>query len=149
MALAIEALVLPGASRKDQLDESKAEQLAFAQFDDYNRRISGRMLFSPYTPVVEADPAADTFLTAVWKKEGKYQVWMNQRSSGTTLKLAEGDSFDLGKVKVTIAHINPHAVEFDIGGRRQTVTLGKNLADQPPRGFGFGGPGRFRAPPAE
>jgi hypothetical protein len=139
MVLSIEALSLPGADRKDQLSDAKAERLAFTDVDSYRKTITERNFFSPYQPVIESDPAADTYVTAVVKKEGTYQAWINLRSSGKTLKLREGDTFDLGKDKATITRIDPHSVEVEAAGRRRLIALGKNLTEERGR---RGGPGR-------
>ncbi|HVX10488.1 MAG TPA: hypothetical protein VHC22_04870 [Pirellulales bacterium] len=138
--LSIEALVLPGASHTDQLNDGKADRLAFGDIDTYRKTITERNFFSPYTPVVENDPAADTFVTAVVKKHGKYQVWVNLRSSGKTLKLGEGETFELGKETATIERIERDKIEIEAGGRRREIGLGKSFAEE--RGRRGGGRGR-------
>jgi hypothetical protein len=145
LTLAIEALSLPGGDRRDQLTDAKSDRLAYADADAYRKTITERNFFSPYTPVIENDPAADAFITAVVKKEGKYQVWINLRSSGKMLKLYEGETFDLGKEKATVSKIQPLRVEIEAAGRRREVALGNNLAEQRRRG-GFGRRG-FPQPP--
>lgn len=141
MVLSIEALLLPGADRKDQLSDAKANRLAFTDVDSYRKTITERNFFSPYQPLIESDPAADTYVTAVVKKEGTYQAWINLRSSGKTLKLREGDTFDLGKGKATVTRIDPHSVEIEAAGRRRLIALGKNLSEERGRWGGFGGRG--------
>ncbi|HEV3342723.1 MAG TPA: hypothetical protein VG125_20290 [Pirellulales bacterium] len=150
LVLAIEALSLPGGDRPDQLSDAKSDRLAYTEVDAYRKTITERNFFSPYQPVVENDPAADTYVTAVVKKEGKYQVWISLRSSGKMLKLYEGETFDLGKEKATISRIDRGTVEIEAGGRRREVALGNNLTLQrgPRGGFGrrgFGPPGGFPA----
>jgi hypothetical protein len=141
LILAIEALALPGAENTNRLSDAKSDRLAFKEFDDYRKTISERGFFSPYMPPIEADPAADTFVTAVVKKEGKYEAWINLRSSGKTLKLHEGDTFELGKQTATVAKIDRGIVEIDMGGRRRPVALGKSLAEERGRRGGFRGRG--------
>lgn len=143
LVLGIEAMSLPGGDHSDQLNEGQADRLAFSDMETYRKTITERNFFSPYTPVVESDPAGDTFVTAVVKKEGVSYVWINVRSSGKTLKLKEGDTFDLGKEKATIARISPPTVEIDVGERRRVVTLGKSLAEQRGRRGGRGMRGGF------
>lgn len=138
IVMGIEALILPGADHRDQLSDAKAERLAFNDAESYRKTITERNFFSPYRRIVEADPAADTYVTAVVKKEGKYQVWINLRSSGKMLKLHEGETFDLGKEKATVSRIEPHSVEIEVGGRQRLVTLGKNLVEERGRRGGFG-----------
>lgn len=144
LVLAIEALVLPGADRTDQLNDAKADRLAFSEADSYRKTITERNFFAPYSPPVETDPAADTYVTAVVGKQGAYQVWINIRSSGKTLKLKEGDTFELGTETATISHIEPQKVEIETAGRQRRVTLGKSLAEERGgRGFRGGRSGGF------
>jgi hypothetical protein len=138
--LSIEALALPGATHADQLNDGKSDRLAFGDIDTYRKTITERNFFSPYTPVVENDPAADTFVTAVVKKHGKYQVWVNLRSSGKTLKLGEGETFELGKETATIERIERDKIAIEAGGRRREIGLGKSFAEE--RGRRGGGRGR-------
>ena len=74
------------------------------------------------------------------KKEGKYQVWMNVRSSGDTLKLGEGEEFDVGDQPATVEAIEPQSIKIKIADRTRSVKLGKSLAEERRRG-GRGGPG--------
>lgn len=147
IVLAIEALSLPGAVNEDKLSDAQAERLAYKDLDDYRKTIAERGFFSPYSPPSENDPAADTYVTAVVQEEGRYQAWINLRSSGKTLKLHEGDTFDVGKQKATVSKIEPHAVEIELGERRRLVALGKSLAED--RGWRGGGRGRGPSRPSE
>ncbi len=151
IVMAIEALSLPDGENKDQLSAAQAERLAYKELDDYRKTIAERGFFSPYSPPVESDPAADTFVTAVVKKEGKYQAWINQRSSGKTFKLHEGDTFDVGKETATVSKIEPHSVEIQLGERRRQVALGKSLAEDRGRrgGFRARGPAMPMEPPLQ
>jgi hypothetical protein len=130
LVLAVEALALPGAENVSRLSDAAADRLAFKEFDDYRKTIAERGFFSPYTPPIESDPAADTFLTAVVKKEGKYEAWINLRASGKTLKLHEGETFDVGKQTATVSKIERSAVEIELGEQRRVVALGKSLAEE-------------------
>lgn len=143
LILAIEALALPNSENAGRLSDAKSERLAFKEFEDYRKTISERGFFSPYMPPMESDPAADTYVTAVVKKEGRYEAWINLRSSGKTLKLHEGDNFELGKQTATVAKIDRGTVEIDLGGQRRVVSLGKSMADERGRRGGF----RGRGPP--
>ncbi|HWB10502.1 MAG TPA: hypothetical protein VG826_14835 [Pirellulales bacterium] len=138
LVLAIEALSLPGGDRRDQLSDAKSDRLAYTDAEAYRKTIAERNFFSPYQAPIESDPAADTYITAVVKKAGKYQVWINLRSSGKTLKLSEGESFDLGKDKATVSKIDSHKVEIEAAGRRREIALGSNLSEQRGRRGGFG-----------
>ncbi|HEV3022282.1 MAG TPA: hypothetical protein VGX76_07430, partial [Pirellulales bacterium] len=63
--LSIEALSLPGGDRRDQLSDAKSDRLAYTEVDAYRKTITERNFFSPYQAVIESDPAADTYITAV------------------------------------------------------------------------------------
>jgi hypothetical protein len=138
VTLTIEALSLPGGDRTDRLGDGESKRLAF--FDDaerYIKAITQRALFTP--PKRDADPASDMFVTAVVKKEGKYQVWMNVRSSGATLKLSEDETFDVGDQKATIEKIEPQSIKIKFAENTRSVKLGKSLAEERGRWGGFGG----------
>ena len=140
VVLGIEAMSLNGGDHADRLNEGQADRLAFSELEKYRKTITERNFFSPYQPpIVESDPAADTFISAIVKKDGVNYVWLHIRSSNKTLKLKEGDTFDLGKDKATVARIAPPTVEIEVGERRRVASLGKSLAEQRGR---WGGPGR-------
>lgn len=141
LVLAIEALALPGSENQNRLSDATADRLAFKEFDDYRKTIAERGFFSPYAPPIESDPAANTFLTAVVKKEGKYEAWINLRTSGKTLKLHEGDTFDVGKQTATVSKIERSGVEIELGERRRVVALGKSLSEERGRRGGWRGRG--------
>lgn len=129
VSLSIEALVLPGAERKDQLNEATSDRLAFKEFDDYRRPITDRNVFAPYSEPEESDASKEAFVTAVMKVDGRLQAWLSLRNWGRVRKLYEGDRIDVGSVHATVARIEAHSIEIEADGKRRKVALGKSLAD--------------------
>lgn len=132
LTLAIEALALPGADRRDTLNDAQSERLAWKGQAQYSQPIVSRDFFAPFTPAPpEVDPAIDVYLTAVVRSKGKLLAWVNFREAGRLMKLTEGEKFDLGASQATIAKITTKGVEIEADGRRKLVYLGKNLAESP------------------
>jgi Tfp pilus assembly protein PilO len=165
LALAIEALCLPGAEQKDELPSGLRSRLELPDAAAYLALLQRRRMendrfaaaggfFAPYAPpppppepprVVRVEPKADprppeppkpsfdpakhAFVTAILDVGGKPQVWIVVRTTGQTLKLQQGEPFEIGSVQGTIARINPRSLEIDVGGRRRSVALGANLLE--------------------
>jgi hypothetical protein len=55
------------------------------------------------------------YVTAITQVNGQRQTWISLRSEGTTLKLFEGDEFNMGQVPVVVRQIENSTVET--GGR--------------------------------
>jgi hypothetical protein len=130
VSLSIEALVLPGADRRDKLNDGAADRLAWKELDDYRRPITQRNLFAPYAQRrAAADESQDAYVTAVVKDGGQLQAWLSLRSSGRLLKLREGDKLDVGSLHGVVSRIKEQAIEIESDGRRRRVSLGKSLAE--------------------
>ncbi|HUY93348.1 MAG TPA: hypothetical protein VMV10_31770 [Pirellulales bacterium] len=127
LSLTIEALVLPGADRRDQLNDAVSERLAWKELDEYRIPITQRNLFAPYAERI--DEARDAYFTGITRAEGRLQAWLSLRSSGRTLKLNEGDKLDVGSLHGTVARIREQAIEIESDGKRRRVSLGKSLAE--------------------
>ena len=71
------------------------------------------------------------FVTAITEVNGRRQTWINLRAEGTTLKLFEGEEFQVGQVPVVVRQIENGSVELetDVLERRFRVKLGQSLAD--------------------
>ncbi len=76
LSIGIEALVVNGADRKDQLSSRSSERLASAAFADY-QPIVGRDLFT--VGGADADAAGHTYLTAVLDVDGEPEAWFTLR----------------------------------------------------------------------
>ena len=129
LTLSIEALVLPGADRRDKLNDAASERLAWKELEDYRKPIAARNLFAPYAARRNVDESQDAYVSAVLTKDGRPQAWLNLRSSGRTLKLSEGDKLDVGSLHCTVTRIQEQAIEIETDGKRRRVALGKSLAE--------------------
>jgi hypothetical protein len=77
------------------------------------------------------DMAKFVYVTAITESGGRRQIWISLRTEGKTLKLFEGDEFNVGQIPVTVKRIDSSAVELEaaILEKRIRVTLGKSLAE--------------------
>lgn len=130
ISMSIEALVLPGADRNDQLNTATSKRLAFEELDDYRRPITRRNVFAPYVERPQSgDESQDAYITAVMKVDGRLQAWLSFRNLGMIRKLREGDRIDVGSVHATVATIREQAIEIESDGKRRKVSLGSSLAE--------------------
>lgn len=153
LLLGIEALALPGAKHADQLPAEPSTRLALADFAAYQKPITTRNIFAPYTPpppkpapkpepprVVEKpaptpppfDVAKHTTVSAIISDNGEPQVWLNNRTTGNVLRLNEGGQFEVGTLRGTIGRIGLREIELLVDGQRLLVGLGENLRDGSP-----------------
>jgi hypothetical protein len=103
-------------------------------------------LFASYTPPLpKVDPSGPvrvqgkpdridasehTYVSAINDVGGLPEVWLNVRIEGKTLKLHEGDPFEVGTISGKIARIRIEELNVEIevdGGRRFRVDFGDNL----------------------
>jgi hypothetical protein len=75
------------------------------------------------------DPAKFTILTSVLHYEGQGEVWLHVRPTGQMVILHQGDQFEVGSVKGTVAEINEEDFAFDFEGKRRKLGKGE-LLDQ-------------------
>lgn len=138
--LVIEALVLPGADGRDALASTVSNRLKMAKMEDYTRTIVGRNLFAAYDAARaksdvsapnQEEVARQIYVTGFFDNGHQSQVWLNVRTTGRTLKLLEGDSFQVDRLRGTIASIDvgPREVVILTDGKRLRVGLGENLAE--------------------
>lgn len=147
----IEALVLPGADRKDALNEERGERLVHTTLAAYSEPIVKRNLFAEYVPPQPPrpqvakdetppppafDPAKFAVLTAILEDGGDSQVWINVRTSGELLKLRKGDKLKVGEFQATITRIDASGVELESDGKRRLLALGKTLPQATDAGKG-------------
>ncbi len=130
ISMSIEALVLPGVDRTDQLNNATSKRLAFEELDDYRRPITRRNVFAPYVERSQSgDESQDAYITAVMKVDGRLQAWLSFRKLGMIRKLREGDRIDVGSLHATVAAIREQAIEIESDGKRRKVSLGSSLAE--------------------
>jgi hypothetical protein len=80
-------------------------------------------------PKPEFDVSKYTYLTTVLEVDGKPQIWLFERTSGTRLELGEGDPFQVGSMKGVVNHIGVRDVVLEVAGKRMVVTVGESLAE--------------------
>ncbi|MDZ4820552.1 MAG: hypothetical protein SGJ20_16425 [Planctomycetota bacterium] len=155
VTMTVEAMILPGADRKDALAKQPGKNLELSSLKDYQSAIVDRNLFAEYMPpkpaVVEATrerpketpkpPSFDVARLAyvssiVIDVEGRPQVWLNERNTNKTTKLFEGDKFEVGEVKGEVLKIlfEQRQVEVRVDGKSlllsQHKSIGETVAEQ-------------------
>ncbi len=142
MTLSVEVAIVPGAEKRQKLDDAPSNRLALAKPEDYRQAIIGRNVYAAYVPPRPSAPpsrggnvpspppfdeAQQAVVTAILDEGGGPQAWVNVRTSGKLLKLHEGEEFTVGSLKGTITRIGPQEVEIMADGKRRLVALGKSL----------------------
>jgi len=158
LTITVEALCLPGAVHQDKLPVGLSSRLESSKLDEYLQAIVRRQmegdyyvdtggLFAAYTPKQpvrververteeptrkpEFDPSAHTYVSSIRTENGIPKVWFYIRTEARTLKLHEGDPFEVGPMRGTIERIRIDELDVEIkldGGQRQLVAFGDNL----------------------
>lgn len=74
------------------------------------------------------DPAVATYISAiVGDKDGVTRVWIDVKPTGQLLKLAVGDSFEVGTVKGTVKEIRRRSVILDVNNEPWELFLSDRL----------------------
>jgi len=125
LSLGIEALVLPGADRKERLAGGRSTRLAHPTLAEYrlivDRNVFGNGGASPF------DAADYTFLTAIVDSDGQPEAWLTVRTTAQVMKLHVGESFEVGQFRGTVVDIAELDVVLDSDDERWLLTLGENL----------------------
>jgi hypothetical protein len=145
VTMTVEALMLPGADRKDSLTKESANNLALTSYSDYQKAIGGRNVFAEYTPpkppqertIERTEPAYDLAKLAVvtgWGVgvDGRSLFWLTEKNLSKSTKLYEGDAFQVGPLKGTVKKIHfpeRRQVELDLNGNALLMTDSKSLGD--------------------
>jgi hypothetical protein len=124
VAMIVEALVLPTATRKDRLSDRRSERLAYDKLDDY-KIIVERNVFGVGG---STDPTDFTYLTAVNYVDGQAEVWFTVRTSDSVLRLRKGDPLEIGHFKGVIADVYQSDVVLESEGERWLLTVGENIS---------------------
>ena len=159
LTITVEALCLPGAVHQDKLPVGLSSRLELSKRDEYRQAIVRRQmegdrfvdtggLFASYTPPrpppppppppgpdpgpdpPSFDPSAHTYVSSIRTEAGVPKVWFYVRTEARTLKLHEGDPFEVGTMRGTIGRIRIDELDVEIkldGGQRQLVAFGDNL----------------------
>ena len=141
LAIAVEALVLPDPSRKNELPKDLRSLLAQPDLSKYRAAIVERNLFAPYSPPRPPEKKKDTpppppfdpsryvYVTAIVEVDGKPQVWLEARTTGEKFHLRKGESFQIGGLRGTILDIDSRHIQSEMGGKHYLVALGESLHD--------------------
>lgn len=124
IALAVEALALNDADRKDRLASRVSDRLASESLADY-RPIAQRNLFGVGGGIV--DEADFAYLTAVIEVNGEPEAWFTLRASGKLLKLRRQQSFEIGPFQGTVAEIEGSDVVLLCDDERWLLSVGESL----------------------
>jgi len=137
----IEALLLPGADRKDKLSNEKLNQLALGDVKTYEKAIDDRNLFSEYVPPRQRaeptrprssppiDVAKFATVTGIVEQDDQPQVWVLVKTTGELLKLHEGEEFTVGNVKCKVLKIGVRDAVITTEGKLVQVFIGDNLRE--------------------
>jgi hypothetical protein len=73
------------------------------------------------------DFAKFTVLTALLDVDGQGEIWLHVRPTGQMVTLHQGDQFEIGSVKGTVAQIGEYDFSFDFEGKRRKLGKGDVL----------------------
>jgi hypothetical protein len=73
---------------------------------------------APPVPVPGFDDSTQTVLTALVQGNGDGEAWMKVRTRGTTLKLRQGDQFEIGSLSGSVVQVTSKFVVLEIDGKR-------------------------------
>jgi hypothetical protein len=127
VAMTVEALILPTATRKDELAKGKMTRLASAQLEDYDPFIERNVFGFPTKAGI--DPAQYAYLTAIIASNGEPQAWFTLRNADKVLKRSLGQEISVGDVSATIVEIMDSEVVLGLGEERWLLTVGENLTE--------------------
>ncbi len=146
MIIAIEALALADADRRDKLSTLPGNRLAHQDLNAYRKSIVERNLFAPFRPPAVAqrpqpretpkppeplDPSKFAYVTAIVQVDGQAQVWVKARTKDENYRLREGQRLEIGSFKGVISRIADRHVEITVDGKPDgkplVVALGEPL----------------------
>ena len=124
-SISIQALILPGANRSDELPTGTSDILARTDFEDY-RIIAQRDFFSVGPAYDDSDHA---YLTGMPSVNGQREIWFTIRTTDQLIKLQKGDLFSIGQFSGKIAEIHAPDVIIESDGERWLLSKGEKLSD--------------------
>jgi hypothetical protein len=75
------------------------------------------------------DEATQTFLTGLTQSRGRWMAMLHVRTKGETLKLLEGDEFEIGQLKGIVVEVTQKFAVIESDGERFVLTFDTSLAD--------------------
>lgn len=130
VSIAIEALVLPGATHSDALSDQISDRLAYTERAAYDIIVQ-RDLFARWGTGHLA-PADYTYLTAILDVDGQDEAWLTLRTTGEVLKLRAGDPINIGRIRGRIVSIDSPDVVLATDDQQWLLTLGESLSQATP-----------------
>jgi hypothetical protein len=118
----IEALAIAGVKGKNHLSTLTANKLAYGDFDRY-RLIVQRNIFGQGA----AAPDASLRLTAVTFSDGVPQAWFSIDSLAQTVRLAQGETLEVGHLLIKLAEVYELDVVVEVDGQRWLLSVGESL----------------------
>ncbi len=125
LSMTIEAVVLPGAERQEQLSRELSDRLV-SDSTGYYQPIVARNLFGIGGGGYDAADFA--FLTAILDVDGSAEIWLTVRTTGEVLKLHHGQTFEVGQFRGTVSDVDTQDIVIDSGHERWLLSLGENLS---------------------
>lgn len=145
VSLAIEAVSMVDSFSKDSLPKLDNAKLAYGERPDRSDKefsiFAKKNPFQP-TEVVKAnkepektdsskstaDETQDNYITATLFVDGKWEIWLTNRSNQSRKVIREGEKFEVGGMSGEIVRIEGNAVVLKVGEKTGTVRIGNNLA---------------------
>ena len=124
ISIAIEAIVLATADRRDRLSSARSERLASNRLEDYDPIVRRNLFGFGGSP----DATDHTYLTTVVYVDDEPEAWFTLRATDEVLKLREGQSLKIGQFEGTVREIDDSDVVLESEGERWLLTIGENLA---------------------
>lgn len=148
--ITIQALIVPGVTRKGELATGEADRLTLADSDAYVKSIVGRNIFERYSPppppipprpaVVRApgpppppkfDDARHAYVTGIVSASEGLQAWVTVRTTGEVLRLKAGDTFSVGQMSGSVESVTNTELVLLCGQDRTRLKLGQPLRGEP------------------
>ena len=145
VSLAIEAVSMVDSFSKDSLPKPDNAKIAYGerpprQDQDFSL-FAKKNPFQP-TEVVNAkkeapktdaakggsDETRDHYISATLFVDGKWEIWLTNKSDKSRKVVREGEKFEVGGMSAEIVRIEGNAVVLKVGDKLGTVRIGNNLA---------------------
>jgi len=86
----------------------------------------------PRKPEPHFEDGQFAYITAITQVNDRRELWLNIRTSGETLRLSEGDTFEIKRLEGVVRRIGEKEVDVTAAGESRRFELGENLAEGTP-----------------
>ncbi len=134
LSMAVNALVLPNATRADKLAEGEPRKLA-GTLDEYRKRLTSRNLFVAYTPKAtdKGDGvAAKNRVSGFTYESDGWVMWVQNEDSKEIKRVAKGDDVDYGKVKGKVVEVSGRNAVIETADGRKEIRIGQKFSEAMP-----------------